>query len=147
MTIRLTEDQLELLIRWYGRTTYRVSTIKNWLQCPYLDERYFHDNGLIECAYDMIGSTTLTKGYILTTKAKEIVKRREPLRLVIELMSRVNKSLPSRDLADIVRRIPFRELPQLLACDDTYIQELAVRRLRKREFFSGMRRRNAKKAI
>lgn len=140
MTLRLTEDQFELLIQWYDRTTYGVNTIKDWLKCPYLDKQYFYDNGLIECVYDMIGSTTLTKGYILTTKAKEIVKRREPLRLVLELMSRVNKSLPTRDLADIVRRIPFRKLPELLACDDTYIQELAVRRLRKREFFSGMRR-------
>lgn len=145
--MRLTENQLETLIRWYGRTVYKVSTIKDRLECSYLDEQYFYDNGLIEPVFTMVGGSTLTKGNILTTKAKEIVKRREPLRLAIELISRVNRSRSMGDLADIVRRIPFGELPQLLTCDDTYIQELAVRRLRKREFFSGMRRRNAKKAI
>lgn len=140
MTIRLTENQFETLIRWYGRAVYKVSTIKDRPECSYLDEQYFYDNGLIEPVFTMVGGSTLTKGNILTTKAKEIVRRRAPLRLVIELMSRVNKSLPTRELADIVRRIPFSELPQLLACDDTYIQELAVKRLRKREFFSRMRR-------
>lgn len=128
----LTEDQLDVLIPWYDNTIYSA----DW---PYL--HYFHENGLVEAVFEIIGTATLTKGYILSKKAKEIVKRREPLRLVIDLMSRVGhgRSLPTGDLADIVRRIPFAELPQILSCDDEYIRELAEKKLRKRLFLASMR--------
>lgn len=136
MTIVLNEDQLDALIRWYDRTVY---TTKDWLKHPDLDEQFFHENGLIEPVYDMIGGSTLTRGYILSRKGKEIVKRREPLRLVLDLMSRVDTSLPTDDMADIVKRIPFAELPEILSCDDEYIRELAERKVRKRKFFASMR--------
>lgn len=77
----------------------------------------------------------------MSKRVKEIIRRREPLRLVIDLMSRVGRgrSLPSDDLADIVNRIPFLKLPEILACDDAYIRELAERKLRKRQFLASMR--------
>ncbi len=129
----LTEDQLDVLILWYDNTVYTID------DHPYL--QYFHDNGLIEVVFEMVGTATLTKGYILSKKAREIVKRREPLRLVIDLMSRVDRgrSLPTGDLADIVRLIPFAQLPEIIACDDDYIRELAARKLRKRRFLASMR--------
>lgn len=136
--MRLTEDQLNVLIQWYDNTIYSQAYPAGTEQ-PYL--QYFHDNDLIEPVYDVVGTNTLTKGYILSKRAKEIIKRREPLRLVIDLMSRVShgRSLPSDDLADIVRCIPFAELPQILSCDDVYIRELAENKLRKRRFLASMR--------
>lgn len=136
MPIMLTEDQLDALIRWYDRTVY---TTGDWLKHPDLDELFFHKNGLIDPVFDIIGESTLTRGYVLSKKAREIVKRREPLRLVIELMSRVNDSLPTKDLANIVNRIPFAQLPEILSCDDQYIRELAEQKVRKRKFFASMR--------
>jgi len=129
LTMMLTEDQLDALILWYNKTVYTTG----------LADQYFHDNGLIEIVYAMIGTATLTKGFILSKKAKDIVKRREPLRLALELMSRIGGSLSVDDMADIVKRIPFAKLPELLACDDKYIRELAERKLRKRKFLEGMR--------
>ena len=145
LTMTLTKDQLDVLILWYGKIVYG-NTSKGWpkLDClkhPDLDVQYFHDNGLTESVLNMIGTATLTKGYILSKRAREIVKRREPLCLVIDLMSRVGRgrTLPSGDLADIVNRIPFAKLPEILACDDDYIRELAERKLRKRKFLASMR--------
>jgi len=129
LTMTLTEDRLDALIRWYDKTVYTTG----------LDDQYFHDNGLIEQVYNMIGTATLTKGFVLSRKAREIVKRREPLRLTLELMARLSGSLSVADMADIVKRIPFTELPELLACDDEYIRELAERKLRKRRFLASMR--------
>lgn len=133
----LTEDQLNALIRWYNRTTYVGERV-----APFAYEQYFHDNGLIEPVYDFVhvdGGTTQRKGYILSKKAKEIVKRRQPLRLTIDLMARIGGSLSVDDMAAVVRRIPFAELPELIACDDAYIRELAERKLRKRRFLASMR--------
>lgn len=132
LTMKLTEDQLNALIQWYDNTIYDTHQ-------PYL--HYFHENGLVKAVFEIIGTATLTKGYVLSKRAKEIIKRREPLRLVIDLMSRVGRgrSLPTDDLTDIVKRIPFSKLPEILACDDDYIRELAERKLRKSRFLASMR--------
>ena len=129
LTMMLTEDRLDALIRWYDKTVYTTG----------LADPYFHDNGLIEPVYVVRGTGTATKGFILSRKAKKIVKRREPLRLALELMARVGGSLSVDDMADIVKRIPFAELSELLACDDQYIRELAERKVRKRRFLGSMR--------
>ena len=68
----------------------------------------------------------------MSKKAKKIVKRREPLRKAIELMARISEPFLVDDIAAIVKRIPFAELPRLLTCDEAYIYELVESKLRKR---------------
>lgn len=134
-TMELNERQLEFLIHFYGRTLYSNHIRALCLDRLELDSDWdiLLDNGFIKMVFDMIGGEALSKGFVLTRKAKEIVKRRAGLRLVCELLSRVNSTLPSDDLRDIVATIPFKKLPQLLSCDDEYIRELAVARLKERQ--------------
>jgi len=125
--IKLTEGQLERLIWWYGRTVLFISRSVG------SDDEYFFDNGLIEPMYVRIRFGALVGGYVLTSKAKRVVRRRASLRLVCDLLSRVNETMNASDLYEIVTHIPFDELPQLLACENEYIQMLAARRVRKAE--------------
>lgn len=132
--IELSEGQLEILICVYDRTLYSNHIRALCLDRLELDSDWdiLLDNGFIEMVFDMIGGEALSKGFVLTRKAKKIVERRAGLRLVCELLSRVDRTMPTDSLRDIVAHIPFKELPQLLSCDDEYIRELAVARMRKR---------------
>lgn len=130
---KLTEERLECLIRWYDMTVF---TAANWLRHRD-DLQYFHENDLIKPIYER-GSNSHAKGFVLTVKAEELVRRRAGLRLVNELLSRVNRTMSMADLERIISRVRFRELPVLLACGDSLIRDLAARRMRKREFFQRM---------
>lgn len=137
--MKLDGDRLTYLIRHYDLV--RIQPDSSRLTAM---EKRFLDAGLMEVVTQQAVSKNADGSVdigpysvlVLSERAKRLVRRRAGLRLVSELLlSCIGPSVSTSDVRKIVHQIPFRALPLLLTCGDGFIQELAARRTRKREFF------------
>lgn len=140
--MKLSEDELAYLIQHYDLV--RIQSDSSKLTAM---EKGFLDAGLMEVVTQQAVSKNADGSVnigpysvlVLSERAKRLVRRRAGLRLVSELLlSCIGPSIPTSDVKRIVHQIPFRALPLLLACGDDFIQNLAARRIRKREFLRRM---------